>query len=220
MTQPLPPKLPRPPRLAPSAKARPSWWHALWGLPILLLGLGGAIYFLLGALDSDIDEGLTRTVVPGETLLELEAGQSYSIFVEYQSVIDGQIYSMDQPVSGLDCGVRSLNSGMDVDPQPARGRTQYTIGGRSGQSFLEFVAPESGSYRFSCSYRESPGPTVVVAVGQLQVVRFVLQITGVIGSLLGGLLGAGMPAAVVAILRSRRKQAVGRSNRAGATPLQ
>jgi hypothetical protein len=136
----------------------------LWGTPFLLLGIGFFAYTLFHGLNHATDS-LTQVVVPGKAELNLLPGR-YSVFLEEQSTVDGEIYSTTESVDGLACRVDSVQNGTKIAIEKPGMSTSYSVDGRSGHSVLEFPIQQSGRYTFACDYHEnSKGPKVVVAVG-------------------------------------------------------
>jgi uncharacterized RDD family membrane protein YckC len=72
-------------------------WY-LVGLLVAVLGLGGAALYLFSRLAA-IDDGVTRMVVPGETMMTLQPG-TYTVFHEYSSLVDGRYYEAHD-IAGL-----------------------------------------------------------------------------------------------------------------------
>jgi len=54
---------------------------------------------------------MTRLVVPGTREVALTEAGSYSIYHEYQSYVDGTVYSTDKQVPGLKCTLRQKDTG-------------------------------------------------------------------------------------------------------------
>jgi hypothetical protein len=168
---------------------RPSAWSYWLVLPLFLGGIGLFIYEISHGLEH-VANALTRVVVPGQATLHLEGGKSYTVFYESHTTVDGKLYSTRQSVSALECHVKSLNDGEQAAISPSSNPTQYSLGGRSGHSILEFSAPRDGPYDFSCAYASGGhGTNIVLAVGTgfgARMFRAILVCFA--GPLLGGLL--------------------------------
>jgi hypothetical protein len=165
---------------------RPSAWYYWLALPFLVLGMGIFIHTLWHGL-AHVTDSLTQVVVPGQIDLALKHGESYTVFYERQSVVDGKIDSSDKSMSGLECNVHSVPEGKVVPVRRSNGSTTYTIGGRSGSSVLEFSVAQDGQYHFSCGYAESSrGPEVVLAVGSGVGAEILKMIFAGLGALFGG----------------------------------
>lgn len=151
--------------LEQSSRIRPSLWNCLWGLPFLLVGMGLFLYTIIHDITS-ISDSLTQVVVPGRAELTLQAGRTYLVFLEDQSVVDGKVYSTTESIEGLSCHVRSMSTGQIVKVTASSMNTSYTVDGRSGHSVLQFHIQDGGKYDFACDYGgRSTGPEVVLAVG-------------------------------------------------------
>jgi len=144
----------------------PAWLYYAAGAAVIFTGFGFFLYILLHDL-SHMADNLTQIVVPGEKDLTLLPKLRYTIFLEEQSVVDGQIYSTKrQSLAGLTCKVNSLVSGNKIDLHRPSMSMNYNFGGRSGSAVLEFVTEDAGVYRIACEYPEdTQGPQAVVAVG-------------------------------------------------------
>lgn len=186
-------------------RIRPSLWHGLWGVPVFLAGAGFFVYSILHGV-MHVTDSLTQLVVPGKAELSLQQGQ-YTVFLEEQSIVNGEVFSTTQSVDGLVCRISSVPSGAAVPIGQASSNVTYSVNGRSGHSVLEFSIQQDGKYGFACDYGESPmGPRVVVAVGS-GVGEAIFRIVAVaLLSAFGGV-GAGViPILVVAIKREREKK--------------
>ncbi len=135
----------------PSLPIRPSLWYCLLSVPFFLVGTGVFLYALITGL-TGLTDSLTQVVVPGEAELALQSGRTYTVFLEQESVVDGEIYSTTEPVAGLGCRLTSIPGGGELGVRRAGANTTYSVGGRSGKSVLEFSVPADGAYGFSCDY--------------------------------------------------------------------
>lgn len=143
-------------------------WYVI-ALAIFLIGslLAGvlAYRFVTGLLN--LTDSLTQVVVPGTADLTLEDSGDYTIFYEYQSVVDGRVYITGAAVPGLDVSLVSKENGSPVTLSSPGTSTTYTVGDRAGVSILAFSIDRPGTYELSASYPPGrSGPDVVLAVGQ------------------------------------------------------
>ena len=192
---------------------RPSWWHCLWGLPLLLAGMGVFGYTLFQGITHATDS-LTQVVVPGTAELRLHRGR-YTVFLEEDSVVNGKIYSATQPVDGLTCSVTSTQNGSAIAVRQPSMSTTYSVGGRSGHSVLEFPIEQDGNYRFACDYGENTtGPVVVMAVGSGVGEAIFRTVLGALAAFFGGVAAGLIPVVIVVISRERRKKKLIQSFRA------
>lgn len=180
-----------------------SVWRILWGMPFFLIGGGGFVYLLFHGI-THVTDSLTQIVVPGSAQLRLQGGQTYTVFLEDESVVNGKIYSTTESINGLTCQIVSVQKGTSLAIGKPSANASYSVGGRSGHSVLEFPVPDDGQYLFSCSYGEnSKGPETVVAVGAGvgdSITRTVL------GSLAALFSGGGLGAVIVAIVLIKRRR--------------
>ena len=192
----------------PNQNAGPSWWYIVLGVAVILGGTGLFVYTLLHGI-FHIADGLTQIVVPGQRDLTLMPNLQYTIFLETESVVDGRISSTQENVSGLTCKVASQASGNSIPTHRPRMEMNYSIGGRSGKSVLDFVTQEAGVYRVACGYDEaSQGPQTVVAVGSDFSQRLSSTVVKSLAAMFGGgILGTAI-IVPVAILRSRAQSRI------------
>lgn len=141
------------------------WWYLL-AAAVLLAGMAGAAAFLFPQLER-LERALVRVIVPGAAELKLEQPGRYTVFHEFEGVVDGRYYAAPEVVPGLGVGVIAAESGEPVPVEPPGGRMSYSIGGRSGVSMVSFEIQEPGAYRFFAAYGDRrTEPQVVLAVGQ------------------------------------------------------
>jgi hypothetical protein len=185
---------------------RPSGWYGLLAVPFLLGGISIFIYGLVYGI-SHVTDSLTQVAVPGESRLELKRGQSYTVFLERQSVVNGKIYSTTDSVSRLECNLVTVSGVQKIEMRPATMSTNYDVGGRSGHSMFEFRVPNDGVYDFACGYRGvSAGPEVVVAVGSGVGEAIMRTISVSLAGMFGGVAIAGGIVLAVFLLRVRSKK--------------
>jgi hypothetical protein len=148
---------------------------------ILFLGISGAV-------DSagELSSALTQVIVPGGATLTLDETGTYTIFHEYQSIVNGRMYS-NTSMSSMDCTMTSLATGASIPIQLTTVNSTYDFGGRAGQSVMQFDITEPGTYDFSCRYTSgTSGPEIVLAIGH----GFVGDILGTVFGTLGSIFGA------------------------------
>lgn len=112
------------------------------------------------------DSGLKQVVVPGNSDLILSEGGNYTAFYEYESVVNGRIYSGEQDISGLLVEFQNKSTGIKIPSQSLSDRVTYDHGGRSGKAILGFNIGQPGVYIVSGWYQKRSGPQVVLAVGK------------------------------------------------------
>ncbi len=181
----------------------PSWWYCLLGLPCLVAGAGFFLYTLFHGV-RHVTDSLTQVIVPGKAELKLQGGRTYTVFYEWESVVNNRVYSTAESLSGLECRVGSIGAGESLTIRQPRMNSTYAVGSRSGRAVLEFPVVKDGLYEFACGYANgSASPEVVVAVGS----GFQKALFGILfmsfGSLAaGGFLCAGV-VITVALMRYR-----------------
>ena len=150
-----------------------------WLAPIpLVLGLAIAGWLVWNEIAA-LQNALTRLVVPGSTVLTLDAPGTYTIFHEADSVVDGKLYSAPNIV-GLSVKVTAEADGQQIAVVVPGFSSSYSINGRSGKSVLAFNIATPGRYRLSAQYASGRGePQTVLAIGR-----------GFFGQLFGTIAGA------------------------------
>lgn len=160
-------------------------WYGV-AVAVFLIGslLAGVLAWRFVSGLVNLTDSLTQVVAPGSADLALTETGDYTIFYEYQSVVDGRIYLTGEAVPGLDVSLISKESASQVQLSPPGASTSYSVGDRSGISVLGFSIDQPGVYELSASYPAGQtGPEVVLAVGP-GIGRDIL-------ASLGSLLGAG-----------------------------
>jgi hypothetical protein len=173
-----------------SPPIRPSRWY-YWFAPLFLIaGLGVFVLAIVLGLPQ-LDRVLTQVLVPGKAPLALQPGKSYTVYYESRSVLDGRVYYTGESLNGLQCDLRSSYDGQEVPLHRPDGPTKYTVGGRSGNSVLEFSVPRDATYDFSCAFEQRDHPQeVVLAVGSgLGLLVLKKALLGLFGIAAGGMLG-------------------------------
>ena len=144
---------------------RPSRWYYVLAPLFLAAGPGLAALVVSRGLPH-LSDALTQVVVPGAATLNLLHGKLYTVYYEAHSEVNGKVYNTNEVLSGLRCEVKSTDDETVVALRRPSGPARYTIGGRSGSSFLEFSVANDGPYVLSCAYEEHVhGREVVLAVG-------------------------------------------------------
>jgi hypothetical protein len=187
-------------------RIRPSLWYLSIGVALILAGIGLFVYFLFEGI-GHITDSLTQVVVPGKAELTLNTPGTYTIFLEEQSVVDGQIYSTTEAVNGLKCTVTSQPGEQEITLTRPSASTTYNVGGRSGRSVLQFHIEESGQYELACDYPSgTEGPKAVLAVGTGVGARIVRTIGLSFAAIFGGIICGGAVVVAVLVMRERAKK--------------
>ncbi len=182
---------------------KPSRWY--YGLAIVVFIIGGSLFtlFLFNSL-SGLTGGLTQVVVPVKSDITFPETGKYTIFYEYQSVVDNRLYFTGERLSGLHCTLTSKVTGYRVALSRPLTRSTYSLGGRKGVSVLEFNIDQPGIYEFSASYPGGQeGPEVVLAMGRGFMKKLMWTIFGGLAIFFGS--GAIAVAITVVTLLKREK---------------
>jgi hypothetical protein len=178
-------------------------WYVV-AVAALLAGAAGAGTTIWSGI-SGLNNALIRVVVPGTSELTLAEPGSYTIYHEYESVIDGRIYS-SQNVEGLQVSLTEEAGDLTVPVGPVSGSTRYSLGGHSGVSVLSFDIVRSGRYRLTAGYGAGRGgATAVLAIAQGFLGRLLLTIIAAIGLAFAGFAVA-LAIGLVTFFKRRRMQ--------------
>lgn len=185
---------------------KPSAWY--YGLASLVVVVGGVSFGLLlytglhGLADS-----LTQVVVPGKAEIALSQPGTYTVFYEYESTVGNKVYSTGESLSGLQCNLVSKVTGAPVKLSRPSSSTNYSVGGRSGKSVLQFTITQPGRYEFSADYSGGQvGPEVVLAIGRDFTGKLLATILGSIAVFFGSFVLAIVILAVTFIKRQKAKK--------------
>jgi hypothetical protein len=142
----------------------PSVWRYGLALLIVIAGFGAFTWYLTTGISSSFG-GLSQMAAPGVLELDLKEPGEYTIFYENKSYFNGSFYMTVEQIPGLQIMVMEKSSGRRLQTYPAPTGSTYSIGGRSGQSFMAFRAEDAGIHVINASYPSGPGPKVILAVG-------------------------------------------------------
>ncbi|TFG85630.1 MAG: hypothetical protein E4H18_05220 [Hyphomicrobiales bacterium] len=176
----------------------------IWYLAAGLAALAGFVLagFFGYAKLVDLTRELTQIVVPGEAVLTLEPGH-YTIFHEYQSLVDGRLYS-GTDVSGLQVRVAPADGGEPLALEQPGASSSYELGGRAGRSVLVFEVTQAGQYRLAAGYPQGEEKSqAVLAVGRETTGRILSLVFSVVGIIFLGVAAA----VLIAVMTYRRRRA-------------
>ena len=182
------------------AKRLSGWFYAIPAAILLsgFLGFGTYLYLNIKTLTAQ----MPQLVVPGDHSMNLDVADEYIVFHEYESVVDGHVYSSSL-ATGLNCSLEPA-VGQPITLEKPDGKYKYSIGTRSGKSLYKFDIKNPGQYKFSCVYDNSADkPEIVLAIGQGFLTELLRIILGGMTLLAASTLVAS--GALVFILMKRRK---------------
>ncbi len=148
----------------------PRWWHYLIGALIIIIGFAGGILSCVSSLRDNIPE--IQCVVPGTHEIELDENGTFTIFYEYDSVVDGKTYLTDEYLTGIQVTIKTLDKSNNVPTSTPSGTFSYGWGNRSGTSILQFTVDEPGTYILDgTSGSRYSSPDIVLAVGKIPILK-------------------------------------------------
>ena len=156
----------------------PSRWRYLLGALFAAGGIFGFVVLLISNISPDL-----RIVMPGTHLVEMDKG-SYTLFYEYRSEINGQVFSSDVTVPGIRVAVISPDDAGVELTQPETNKN-YEFDGRAGYSVLKFEIEEDAIYTVAGGFPEDTiGSDIVMAIGKTNSGSLLFAIISLVGGLL------------------------------------
>ena len=181
---------------------RPGRWYYGLAIAVFIIGESFLAVFLLNSL-SGLTGALTQIVVPVESEIIFQETGKYTIFYEYQSVVDNKLYFTGERFSGLHCTLKSKETGYRIPFSRPLTRSTYSFGSRKGVSVLQFNINQPGTYEFSASYPKGhEGPEVVLAMGR----GFMKKLMGAIFGGLALFFGSGAIAGAITVVTLLKRQ--------------
>ena len=201
--QPQSPVVPRP---GPGRK-----WYVI-DLVLFLLFFVPSLLAFLNGLDG-ITNGLIRVPVPGETSVDLEAGD-WTIFYEHVGELDGELYNTSSEAPLMNVSVTG-EDGQEAAVGASTGSFDYNISGRAGYSIGDFEIEDGGTYTVVTSVSDpaDEGP-YLLALGKDLGTSTVALVAGIVG-MIGSAFVAFVVWLVVIIMRSRAKKRMQAAGYAG-----
>jgi hypothetical protein len=176
-------------------------WYIVAGLLAVAAVVASSLFVIYRV--NGLGARLLQVVVPGETSLILVETGSHTIFHEYNSVVDGKVYSAPS-LSGLRVSLVSAD-GTPVKLVPPTATSRYSFAGREGISVFTFNVLEPGTYRLAASYENGRSePRTVLTVGSGFVAGI---ITTVMIAILIAFAGIGAAIAVAVVVYQARRRA-------------
>ena len=143
---------------------RPTRWWYLLGVMIAFGGGSAVILTQMGVIPERV-EMMHRVVVPGSATFIFKPG-NYVAYYEPRSIVDGKVFSNDDTLDGLFCGIRMVPLGMELKVFPAPMTSSYSTSSFAGVSVFRFTIKEAGSYQFACERSSNVAKNpFVIAVG-------------------------------------------------------
>lgn len=179
------------------------WWYGV-AAAVLVVGVGVFIGLLYSGI-SGMGKAMQRGVVPGQFEVQVEKPGTQIIYHEFQSVMDGKVFSSRQGLQPLQIRVVAKESGTKVSTTKAGANSTYTYGSYSGRSILSFEASQPGTYALSVVYAgNAAGPEFVLAVGPSFGSGLVFTILSAVITLL---VTIGLSAVIAIVTFVKRRQA-------------
>jgi hypothetical protein len=174
-----------------------------------VLGFVGAGLYVWPRLDA-FNLHLTRVVLPGSQIVQLDRAGPYMLYHESLAFIDGQFTESKMP-EGLRITLSSVATGGPVELADPKSSFTYSEKGRGGHAILGFTISEPGQYRLAASLpsgRTEPKFVLAVGHGGSSFVFSVFRMVGVtMGLVFGGLGIAGVIVAITAVQRDKARRA-------------
>ena len=185
-------------------KLRPGrFWYGIAAV-IFLFGAVSGVWMVFRAV-AGIPDQLVRIMIPGSARIELDKSGTFTIYHEYRSYIDGQLYETEGSLNGLTCTVCS-ESGDVIPVFPNTMSENYSLGSREGEAIFKFTIQNPGSYQITAGYSDGRShPRAMLAIGRNIVGNMMLAIFAPLTIIGTCTLLAGIIFIVVLIKRSQAK---------------
>lgn len=166
-------------------KKKPSVANYVVAAIIMVGGIIGFIAFLFTRLSAMGDQ--PTYLIPGTHTLECSETGMYTIFHEYQSIVDGQYYSSPQgSLGGLRCIITS-DKDDTLRVTPVMANSTYSIGSRQGYAISKFKVEVPGSYTFEAILPEGGTEQAVLTISHGFMSEMFTTILGAMGILFGSI---------------------------------
>lgn len=141
------------------------------GIAMIAAGIGviGLGVLRMGSMWKDTQ----LVVIPTETTLTFDSAGTYTIFHEYESIVDGVSYRGRRLPDELT--IQLVDSDTPIEIESIGGYSNYSMGKRSGESAYRFAIEDPGDYVLNANYGDddTQGQTVLsVAYWSFNMVRF------------------------------------------------
>jgi hypothetical protein len=158
----------------------PSRWRYLIGASLILIAVVTCGAFSVTQVYRFVPD--IRFVAPGTHEMYLNKSGRYTVFYEYHSAVDGEVYSTGVYPSSISVRIESTSSPQSIKlSSDYSGSSSYSTPKYAGRSVLEFNIDRPGTYIFASEYSGSTaGPDIVFAVGQVNVLSVALKVLGII----------------------------------------
>lgn len=159
---------------------RPSRVYYLMAPALLAIGVTVFVWQIVSFVGT-ITDSVARVVMPGRHEISLAEPGRYMISYEYESQLDGRVYSGPMQIPPMECALTNKATGEEVPLTSLGARYTYEVPGRRGVGVWGFEADTAGDYVLAAGY-----PQGVAGQGQ-----FVLAVTkrnlawGIAGMCLG-----------------------------------
>lgn len=141
------------------------FWYVIAAL-IFLLGVGSGLWIIVRTV-CGIPNQLLYVMVPGSTAVELPQSGTYTIYHEYRSYLDGQLYETRGSLNGLVCSVSSADGSETIPIVPSSINETYSLGSRAGEAIFKFTIVNPGLYQISAAFSDGRShPQAILAIGQ------------------------------------------------------
>lgn len=161
---------------------------------------------------ASLGSSFVRVVMPGQARITLAKSGSYTIFHEYTSVVENEVYSVaPEALSGIRCNLNDAESGETIVLSPSASNSTYSLGSREGKSVFDFTVARGGTYEFKCFFPDEArhGLKTVLAIGQGFTMKIVSVIAMIFGIVMIFIVSASATAALIIIKLHRISQQTG-----------
>lgn len=194
-------------------EVKPGKWLYWLGGACGVLGLGGGVVMIIMAVLAMLAFDPHRMLGPGTSRATFKDKGSYSIYHEYISVYKGRkvrtrLGQRDRVWESLRVSVTDANTGEQIEVESASINSTYKLMNKyAGKKLFTFSLPAATEVKVRAHYEDGwRGPKVVLAMGQMKILRFVVLLTAGIFVVVGGVSIALVMILVTFFLRMQSRQ--------------
>ncbi|HZK34005.1 MAG TPA: hypothetical protein VFD33_01680 [Bacillota bacterium] len=189
------------------SEIRPSKLFYLVAVLIFVFGVVLFLNRLIGGLKEIGDMLDEKLEVPGSSIINLDEPGNYTVFFEYQSLIEGRVIYTDS-INGLEASLRHVESNKEIELHSAQLNSNYSFNNYKGKSLLEFSIDMAGQYELKTRYPSDQGETAVLVVVKGFSSKLIKTI---LVSILIMVLSLALSAIVFIVIFIKRRKSIGRA---------
>lgn len=149
---------------------------------IFIAGIAAFTVFLSYGIIG-IKNSFQKVTAPGSSAIYLKDSGRYTVFYEYEGDEENQLHYSE--AKKLKVTLTESNSNTEVPIKKISGNINYSFGGGSGKSFLQFNIDKPGNYKLTAINEDAGEGTLTFAIANEFIKRLLIIILGSIVILFG-----------------------------------